>query len=136
MANCDGVLHFGEVQVVDAGVFIVVDASCCQHCCALQFVNVGQLEEAAFSKKLIEGLAQISAVGLVVVGDVFVAVLDLDGELHESLEVELYLGEAVAFGEEPGEQTEHFVSVGEFAQLENVEFVKVCEVEHVDGGFV
>jgi len=71
-----GVLHLDEEHIVDAWMFKIVDAGCSQQGEVFKFIKFSFDSQLSMGKEVIYCLAQIRAVGLVVVGDVFIASLN------------------------------------------------------------
>jgi len=46
-------------------------------------------------------------------------------------QIEICVGKAVAFCQDPREETEHFVAMSKFAELENIELFLVYKVQHI-----
>ena len=95
MADSDGVLHLDEEHIVDAWMFKIVDAGCSQQGKVFNFIKFSFDSQLPMGKEVIYCLAQIRAVGLVVVGDVFIASLNFRRVFDYLVYVQLYFCEHV-----------------------------------------
>ena len=68
----------------------------------------------------------------VVVSYILVALLNLDCKLNKPLKVKVYSLKAIALSQDPWEQTQHLVAVSQFTQAEDIEFVIIRKVQHID----
>ncbi len=80
VADSDGVLHLDKENIVDAWMFKVVDTGCSKQGKVFVFIYFSFHSKLSVNKEVIYCLAQIRPVGFVVVGDIFIARLNLGCE--------------------------------------------------------
>ena len=87
--HSDRVVHVDQEYVVNSWVLEVMTAGGYQHGQPIVVIHFCLLSQFSSRAEVVESLAQVSCMGLVVIRDVFVPVLDSLSESKELLKVDL-----------------------------------------------
>ena len=123
--NSDRVVHVYEELVVDPRMLKVVAAGSREQRQLLHVVHVALLDQLALHAEVIVRLTQIRAVSLVVVSHIFVPLLDFANEPSKFVERQVCVHDDALPREQVEQHCDHLVSVGSFAQPEDIEIETV-----------
>ncbi len=94
----DWVLHLDKEDIVDAWMLKVVHTGCSKHSEIFVLINFSLYSKLSLNKEVVYCLAQIRTVGFVVVGDIFITRLYLEGKFYQFVDVQLCFSHHVTPG--------------------------------------
>jgi len=91
-------LHLDQENIVDTWMFKVVNAGCSQQGKVFKLIKFSFFSQLPMRKEVIYCLTQICAVGLIVIGDVFIASLNFGRVIDQLMYIQFYFCEHTTSG--------------------------------------
>ena len=119
------IIHQDEEGIVDTGVLVVMQRGRHQTAHHLQVIHLQLLFHATLCSIVVEGLTDISCVGLVVICDLLVACGEIPDEADQPREINVAFREESILGEQVRQYRDKLISVGCQSEIEDVEIVLI-----------